>query len=129
MLSFENGRYHYNSSQVIEQIKSETIQLAGGYGTWRPVMPSEGNYVVNFHDAQSGASTTMELSAEDGSPWDDNVDRANPEHIDVQLLDSKDDKSPAKGKAAAKRVGDTRMYSFRVPLPGDCCSRWRPTRS
>jgi uncharacterized protein YfaS (alpha-2-macroglobulin family) len=117
VLSFENGRYHYNSSQVLQQIKSETIQLAGGYGTWRPVMPSDGDYVVTFHDARSGATTTLELSAEDGSPWDDNVDRANPEHVDVQIVDS-NDKSPAKGKAAAKRVGASVNVLVSSPFAG-----------
>jgi uncharacterized protein YfaS (alpha-2-macroglobulin family) len=118
VLNFENGRYHYNSSQVLEQIKSQTLQIAAGYGGWRPVLPSNGDYVATFRDPQSGASTTLDLSAEDGSPWDDNVDRANPEHIDVQLVDSGDGKSPAKGKAPSKRIGETANVLVASPFAG-----------
>jgi len=118
VLSFENGQYHYNSSRVLEQLKSETVQLAAGYAIWRPIMPSNGDYVVNLHDMRSGANTTLELSAEDGSPWDDNVDRANPEHIDVQILDSSDGKSPVKAKAAAKRIAETANVLVSSPFAG-----------
>ena len=118
VLSFEDGRYHYHSSRVLEQLKSEAVRLAGGYGTWRTVMPSNGEYVVNFRDAQSGASTTMELSATDGSPWDDNVDRANPEHVDLQFVEEKDAAAHAKGKATAKRIGEIANVLVSSPFAG-----------
>ncbi len=118
VLSFEDGRYHYNSTRVLEQLKSESIRLAGGYGDWAPVMPADGEYVVTLRDAQSGASTTLELSAEDGSPWDDNVDRANPEHVDVQLVDGTDAANPAKGLATAKRIGETANILVSSPFAG-----------
>ena len=119
VLSFENGRYHYNSSRVLEPLKSETIQLAAGCGAWRPILPSDGDYEVNLRDSRSGASTTMELSAEDGSPWDDNVDRANPEHVDVQFVDGTDPTAPAKSKAPPKyHVGQTANVLVSSPFAG-----------
>ena len=119
MLNFENGRYHYNSSRVLEQIKGETVQLSAGYGIWRPIMPTDGEYCVNLRDSHSGASTTMELSAEDGSPWDDNVDRANPEHVDVRFVDGGDAASSEKGKVDGKfGIGQTANVLITSPFAG-----------
>jgi uncharacterized protein YfaS (alpha-2-macroglobulin family) len=119
VLSFENGRYHYNSTRVLEPLKSGTVQLAAGCGTWRPILPSDGDYEVNFRDSRSGASTTIALSAEDGSPWDDNVDRANPEHVDLQFVEGSDGKSPAKGQATSKyRIGEMANVLISSPFAG-----------
>jgi len=119
VLNFEQGRYHYNSTRVLEQLKSESITLADGFATWRPVMPTDGEYVAEFRDAQTGATTRLELRAEDGSPWDDNVDRANPEHVDLQVVDGTDPDTANKTKGVAKfAIGGTANVLVASPFAG-----------
>ncbi len=90
-LDFVDGRYHYTSTRVLEPVTKETIAINAATGSWSPTIPSSGSYIASFRDTKTGAFTSVEFYATDGFPWDDNISRENPEHVDVTLMPGSND--------------------------------------
>jgi alpha-2-macroglobulin len=115
VLTFRDGRYHYDSTRVLTPITKADVTFDDAHATWSPTIPSAGSYVVSFREAQTGACTSLEFDATDGSPWDDNVSRENPEHVDVKIL------SPTDLTATTKHpshIGDTINVLVASPFAG-----------
>jgi uncharacterized protein YfaS (alpha-2-macroglobulin family) len=99
-LTFRDGRYHYDSTRVLDLIKSESVQIHEGGGIFGFDVPTSGLFVIRLVQASTGAMTSLSFYATDGSGWDENVDRQNPEHLDVRILgvgesaDATDTKKP-----------------------------------
>ncbi len=126
-LVYRDGRYQYNSNRVLEPVHTETLKLDSDADAWSPAIPSSGSYIAAFRDTKTGAFTSIEFYATDGSPWDDNVSRDNPEHLDVRILDAGVDPTTqpdapkpavASKPAAPFRVGQTANVLIASPFAG-----------
>ena len=125
-LTFREGRYHYDSTRVLTPVKNDVIHIHQGLGIFLAEVPESGQFIVRLFDAHSGALTTLRFFATDGSSWDENVDRQNPEHLEVRLLGSgeaddiaADAPSPAKGpEHSLWRPGDTARVLIASPFKG-----------
>lgn len=126
-LQYRDGRYHYNSTRVLDSVQSDTLATKAGSARWSPTPKSSGSYIVSLRDPRSGASTSMGFYITDGQPWDDNISRENPDRLEVRVLEPQsattrnatpeDDK--AAGQSAPKfHVGDTANILVASPFAG-----------
>ncbi|MGD0770430.1 MAG: MG2 domain-containing protein [Tepidisphaeraceae bacterium] len=123
-LVFSNGHYRYDSTRILEPVTKGTVHLSEGRGNWSPVAPASGTYVAEFRDQKSGAMASMEFEVTDGSPWDDNVSRDNPERLTVRLLpagrdaSSRPSASENTGESQSFEVGQTANVLVASPFAG-----------
>jgi uncharacterized protein YfaS (alpha-2-macroglobulin family) len=121
VLVFRDGRYHYDSTRVLNPVGSATIQLADGVGNWSVNVADSGEYVVRFCDSTTGAVTTKAFDCTDGSGWDENVDRENPERLQVRLLAPGENEDAGDSKTSATspwHIGDTARVLIASPFKG-----------
>lgn len=129
VLNYRTGRYRYESTRVLDEVEKTTIHVDGGHGAWQPKVPSHGSYILAFRDPRTGAATSIAFDASDGSPWDDNVSRENPEHVEVRLLASSpstsagtqalgSESSAPRARPDAFHVGDTANVLVASPFAG-----------
>jgi uncharacterized protein YfaS (alpha-2-macroglobulin family) len=125
VLNLRNGRYHYDSTRVLTAVSSAAVHLEAGIGSWTVTPADSGQYVVKLTEPATGAITTMSFYATNGSGWNDNVDRANPEHLDVRLLRAGESDGAAalastfsKTAVAPLKVGDTARVLIASPFTG-----------
>ncbi|HTW95858.1 MAG TPA: MG2 domain-containing protein [Tepidisphaeraceae bacterium] len=113
-LIYTRGNYSYQSTRVLDPIAHGAVQLSAGAATWSVVIPDSGSYVISLRDPKTNAMTTMEFDASDGTPWNDNVSRDQPEHLVVRVLspDQPNDPSPRFG------VGEKANVLIASPFPG-----------
>ncbi len=86
-----DGRYRYESTRVLEPVKSDgalavPVRITGGRGVCTITLPASGSYVLCTKDPQTGAITSLRFYVSDGSPWDDTISREHPERLEVVLL-------------------------------------------
>jgi uncharacterized protein YfaS (alpha-2-macroglobulin family) len=122
-LVFRSGRFCFDSNRVLEQVKTETRNLADGKTDWSPTIPSDGEFVATVRDSATGAFTSLDFFATDGSPWNDNISRANPEHLDVRLLPDgatppRSGRIPSPDAPPTYAVGQTDRVAIGSPFPG-----------
>jgi uncharacterized protein YfaS (alpha-2-macroglobulin family) len=119
--TFRDGRYHYDCTRVLNPVCSETIHLADGIASWSVNVPDSGEYAVKFFDTDTGATTTMQFDCTDGTGWDENVDRENPDRLQVRILGAGDDENAPDAKAKSNHawnVGDTARVLIASPFKG-----------
>jgi len=127
------GRYRYESTRVLEPVKSDgelavPVQIAGGRGVCTITLPASGSYVLRVKDPATGAMTSLAFYVSDGSPWDDSISREHPERLEVFLLpdgaavpdekDAGEPKSTAKMPEVKFRVGQKARVLVRSPFAG-----------
>jgi uncharacterized protein YfaS (alpha-2-macroglobulin family) len=119
VLSYRDGRYRYDSTRILDRVDSARAAITEGRGVWRVMAPSSGSYVACLRDLATGACSSLAFDATDGSPWDDNVDRENPEHIEVRVLASGETSATTRPAATAPiHIGDTVNILVASPFAG-----------
>jgi uncharacterized protein YfaS (alpha-2-macroglobulin family) len=116
----KEGRYQYESTRVLNPVSSATVHATEGVGSWSVLVPQSGEFVLKVVDPTTGAMTTMGFYATNGSGWNENVDRENPERLQVRLLSSgEDENSLSKTKTKQTwHVGDTARVLVAAPFAG-----------
>ena len=120
-LTFRDGRYHYDSTRVLDPVRADVVHIRQGQGILLADIPQSGEFVVRLFDPNTGALTTLGFYATDGSGWDENVDRQNPEHLDVRVLgagESEESTDPKKPEHSTWHVGDTARVLVASPFKG-----------
>ncbi len=125
VLVYRGGRYHYDSTRVLAPVSSAYVHLTEGLGTWSVTPPDNGEYVLKITEPNTGAVTSQSFYVTSGAGWNDNVDRANPEHLDLRILRAGDSETTAtmasgttKATAPACRVGETARVLVASPFTG-----------
>jgi uncharacterized protein YfaS (alpha-2-macroglobulin family) len=86
---FREGRYYYQCNRVLDPVTRgvpASVAVRQGKGALQLTIPDNGQYVLRVHDPASGAMSSMSFYVSDGTPWEDNVSRQNPEKLEVVLL-------------------------------------------
>jgi uncharacterized protein YfaS (alpha-2-macroglobulin family) len=127
------GRYRYESTRVLDPVKSDgalvvPVRVTGGRGVCTLTLPASGSYVLRVKDPATGAMTSLVFYVSDGSPWDDSISREHPERLEVVLLpdgaavpDEKDagEANPHRKAPEVKfRVGQQARVLVRSPFAG-----------
>ena len=86
----ESGRYRYETTRVLEAVDGDAavrvVPAENGRGaTCAVTPPASGSYVLAVRDAATGFVTSVSFYA-GGSAWDEQIDREDPEKIELVLL-------------------------------------------
>ncbi len=82
---FEEGRYRYQSTRLLEPASSAgpvKVALAGGRGVCPITPPASGSFVLRVKDPATGCITTCSFYAGEGY-WEDTISRENPEKLEL----------------------------------------------
>ena len=123
----KEGRYHYQSTRVLDAVKDvpQTVDVRSGRGELSMTIGSSGAYVMRLREPRTGAITSQRFYVTDGRPWDDNISRDNPEKLEIALLSMPDGGVPTTlpttmpaGAVARFAPGGKAMALVRSPFPG-----------
>ncbi len=112
-LTYDHGEYHYNSTRVLQEVKTDRaaeIAMSGSQGTCTVTPPASGSYVLCVRDRTTRAFTSLPFYASEGQGWDDNISRENPERLEIRLVSAAGtpaqtaDEAPLDAKAAANNA-------------------------
>ena len=121
----KGGRYHYQSTRVLDPVKDvpQTVDVRSGRGELSMTIGSSGAYVLRLREPRTGAITSRRFYVTDGRPWDDNISRDNPEKLELALLPMPDGGVPTTlpttvpaGAVARFAPGGKAMALVRSPL-------------
>ncbi len=116
-----DGHYQYESTRVLDPIAVQSLQLSEGAGSWSVMIQNSGEYVLAVRDPNTGAMTSFPFYATDGSGWEENVDRQNPDRLQVRLLGAgEDENASTTGKSSAQQwhIGETARVLVAAPFAG-----------
>jgi len=110
-LVLENGRYHYQSTRILEPVpeQSRRVILRAGHASCPITTPGQGQFVLRVRDLETNGIASRSFYATNAQQgWEDSISREHPDRLELIVLPMPKAPITSADLAAAIRQRDRR---------------------